>query len=102
MKSHYLRFTGALLVTAALLTACGGGRSDSGDQSSSTTKAGSDSSSSVVQFGDLESPCGPGSPSGSPDQAVDASTVTIGYGDDAGYQASARVSVTRRPTPSRR
>ena len=86
MKSHYLRFTGALLVTAALLTACGGGRSDSGDQSSSTTKAGSDSSSSVVQFGDLESPCGPGSPSGSPDQAVDASTVTIGYGDDAGYQ----------------
>ena len=50
------------------------------------TKTGTDSD--VPQFGDLASPCGPGSPSGTPDQAVDASTVTIGYGDDAGYTGS--------------
>ena len=88
MKKHYMRTAAMLLITGVLLAACGSGRSEGGQASSPTTAGGSVGSSAVPQFGDLASPCGPGSPSGTPDQAVDASTVTIGYGDDAGYQAS--------------
>ena len=39
-----------------------------------------------TKFGTLSSPCGKGSPSGSPDRGVTASTIKVGYGDDAGYQ----------------
>ena len=42
----------------------------------------------MPQFGDLESPCGPGSPTGTPDQGVGADTVSIGFGDDSGFQGS--------------
>jgi hypothetical protein len=72
---------------AILATGCGGGRGGTADvaATSSTTSA---VASSVPQFGDLESPCGPGSPSGSPDQAVTGSSITIGYGDDASYAAA--------------
>jgi ABC-type branched-subunit amino acid transport system substrate-binding protein len=79
--------TGALVVVLALVVAgCGSGRGDSaGDDSTATTGA---PTGTVTSFGDLASPCGPGSPSSSPDQAVDATSITIGYGDDAGYQAN--------------
>jgi len=36
-------------------------------------------------FGTLPSPCGPGTASGATDQGVTDKTITIGYGDDAGY-----------------
>ena len=39
-------------------------------------------------FGDLEGPCGPGDASGATDQGVTDASITIGYGDDAGYPAS--------------
>jgi len=74
---------GALLAGAA---ACGSGRGDdAGGGSDSTTAPAADQ---VEQFGDLPSPCGPGQPSGTPDRAVDATSVTIGYGDDAGFQGN--------------
>ncbi len=88
MSKWIVRSAALLAVSVMLLSACGGGRSSGdGGSTDTTTKAGTDSG--MPQFGDLASPCGPGSPSGSPDQAVDASTVTIGYGDDAGYTAAA-------------
>ena len=62
--------------------ACGGGRSDS--STATTAKDGSTSAS----FGDLASPCGAGTPSGPISQGVTADSVTIGYGDDAGYAGS--------------
>ena len=43
------------------------------------------SAATAVKFGTLASPCGGGSPSGSPDTGVTASTIKLGYGDDAGY-----------------
>jgi len=87
MSKWIVRTVALLAASMMVLGACGGGRSGSGDSSSPTTqKAGTDSS--LPQFGDLASPCGPGSPSGTPDKAVDATSVTIGYGDDAGYTGS--------------
>jgi ABC-type branched-subunit amino acid transport system substrate-binding protein len=77
----------AVVVGVALVAAaCGSGRSD--DSGSSAPTTGAPTGGQAVTFGDLPSPCGPGSPSGSPDQAVDATSVTIGYGDDAGFQGN--------------
>jgi ABC-type branched-subunit amino acid transport system substrate-binding protein len=76
----------ALAAVALLVGACGSGRSS--DDASPATTAATSTQSGVEQFGDLTSPCSPGEPSGSPDQAVDATSVTIGYGDDAGFQGN--------------
>ena len=61
------------------------GRSHDGASPDTTATA---NETGVEQFGDLASPCAPGDPSGTPDQAVDATSVTIGYGDDAGFQGT--------------
>jgi ABC-type branched-subunit amino acid transport system substrate-binding protein len=77
---------------AMIASACGGGSrsaapSDTGGGTPTDTPT-----SAAVTFGDMESPCGPGD---EPANAaapvalgVDASTVTIGYGDDAGFKDS--------------
>ena len=62
--------------------ACGGGRSDS--TTDTTAKGGATSTA----FGDLASPCGAGTPAGPTSQGVTADSVTIGYGDDAGYSGA--------------
>ena len=74
-----------LLCTALLIGACGSGRSGSagaGDDTSQTTAPADDGAGT---FGDLTDVCGPGDPSGATDQGVTPDSVTIGYGDDAGY-----------------
>ena len=43
-------------------------------------------------FGTLESPCGEGDASGATQLGVTDTSITIGYGDDAGYQASPGLS----------
>jgi hypothetical protein len=76
----------ALVVVAALVAVgCGSGRSDGSSGNGPATTVATTGNTS---FGDLSSPCGSGEPSGSPDQAVDATSITIGYGDDAGYQGN--------------
>jgi ABC-type branched-subunit amino acid transport system substrate-binding protein len=62
--------------------ACSSGRSDS--TTDTTAKGGSSEST----FGDLASPCGAGTPGGPASQGVTAESVTIGYGDDAGYSGA--------------
>jgi hypothetical protein len=49
---------------------------------------GAASAAAPVKFGTLATPCGHGSPSGSPDTGVSASTIKLGYGDDAGYHST--------------
>ncbi len=78
---------GAVLVAGLLVLAgCGGSRGDgsadeAGDATSSTDAA-------VLTFGDLESPCGPGTATGATDQGVTDTSISIGYGDDAGFATS--------------
>ena len=79
----------ALAVLGLVAGACGGGRSDSADDTTSSSASTGDSASTDgAMFGDLASPCGPGTPSGAPDKGVTAEAINIGYGDDAGYQAT--------------
>jgi hypothetical protein len=42
----------------------------------------------AVMFGDLVSPCGPGDAAGATAKGVTDSSITFGYGDDAGYSAA--------------
>jgi ABC-type branched-subunit amino acid transport system substrate-binding protein len=79
-----------LAVLSLVATACGSGRSSSsntGDSSSATTTAATGNT-----FGDLASPCGPGEATGATQLGVTDTTITIGFGDDAGYQAAPGLS----------
>ena len=70
-------------VLSLVATACGGGRSDSGDGGTTdTTKAAASGG-----FGDMASPCGPaeGTNAAGTDPGVTADSITIAYGDDAGF-----------------
>jgi len=90
MRSSRARLAAVLIVVGLLAAACGSGRSDSGgdDGGPSTTAA---STETGTAFGTLESPCGPAEDGAenvaTGEQGVTADSVTIGYGDDAGYQA---------------
>jgi ABC-type branched-subunit amino acid transport system substrate-binding protein len=85
MNHKRLRWLGVIAVAGLLLAACGGSRSD--DEASPSTSAEAGESGPADGFGDLESPCGPaeGTNTATGDQGVTADTVTIGYGDDAGF-----------------
>ena len=56
----------------------------------STSVAGPTTSAAppVQKFGTLDSPCGPGTATGATANGVTDSSVTIGFGDDAGYAAA--------------
>ena len=77
-------------VIALVAGACGSGRSStsSGDDGSGGGQTGTSEATGATTFGDLESPCGPGDAKGATEQGVTDAAITIGYGDDAGYQAS--------------
>jgi len=80
-------FRWAVVVGAAfvlLASACGSGRSDGA--SGTTSDSSGAATTTGATFGALESPCGPGTPSGTPDKGVTDTSITLGYGDDAGYQ----------------
>ena len=80
---------GLVAVLALVAGACGSGRDDADDDAgggggTSTTAA----ADGTETFGDLPSPCGPGDASGATAQGVTDTSITIGYGDDAGFQSS--------------
>jgi ABC-type branched-subunit amino acid transport system substrate-binding protein len=84
--SKRLSWLAAVAAIAILAVACGGSRgSDSSSPGTNTTAA---TEKAATDFGDLASPCGPGNASGATQQGVTDTGITIGYGDDAGYQAS--------------
>ena len=76
-----------LIASALLVAACGGSH---GTSTATPTSAGPPTSAApaVVKFGTLDSPCGPGTASGATAKGVTNKTITIGYGDDAGYAAA--------------
>ncbi len=86
MVGRFRIILGVAVVTLALLaTACSSGRDSSDPEQSTDTTA---TSATETSFGTLESPCGEGDASGATDQGVTDTSITIGYGDDAGYTAS--------------
>jgi len=80
-----------VVLSGVLVVACSSSSRGSSTPSTSspvTTVASSATASTAApptKFGTLASPCGPGTASGATDQGVTDKTITIGYGDDAGY-----------------
>ena len=87
MRMTSVRLIAALMAFALLGAACGGGRSEPTEGADGTTAP---TEGAAASFGTLPSPCGPaeGTNTATGDQGVTAESVTIGYGDDAGYQAA--------------
>jgi len=77
----------SLLCASIALAGCGGSRGGSAEEpapgSTPATSAATESA-----FGTLASPCGPGDAAGSTDQGVSDTSISIGFGDDAGFANS--------------
>lgn len=84
--SKRLSWLAAVAAVAILAVACGGGRSS--DPTASGTGSSTTTAATVTDFGDMTSPCGSGDAKGATQQGVTDTGITIGYGDDAGYQAA--------------
>lgn len=88
MRTRWTRVAALLAVSAMVAVGCGSDRKDdntANDNGGSSTTA---AASEAKTFGDLESPCGKGDAKGATDVGVADDAITIGYGDDAGFQAS--------------
>lgn len=86
LRARTVTFIGAIAVVALVAVSCGGSRSADPDAGvPDTTSAPQEA---AATFGDLPTPCGPGDASGTTDQGVSDTSITIGYGDDAGFQGS--------------
>ena len=89
------RAAGIFLVVAIAAAACSANHGTSSSSSSSSTAAPATASTAPPTtaaagqtFGTLASPCGPGTANGATANGVTDSSITIGYGDDAGYAAA--------------
>jgi ABC-type branched-subunit amino acid transport system substrate-binding protein len=80
--------TGVLLI-ALVATACGGNHTSGATAATGgSTVAPTTGAPAVTKFGTLVSPCGPGAAKGATANGVTDTSITIGYGDDAGYAAA--------------
>jgi ABC-type branched-subunit amino acid transport system substrate-binding protein len=80
-----------MLVGLGLIaSACGGSHTagTKGPSTSAPAGATTTSASAAAAFGTLPSPCGGGTASGATANGVTDSSITIGFGDDAGYAAA--------------
>ena len=92
MRMNRRRLVAVVMALGLVAAACGGGRSESGDGGDGGGSTDTTASSESGGFGTLASPCGPAEEGATAlattEQGLTADTVTIGYGDDAGYQAA--------------
>jgi hypothetical protein len=83
--------TGSILfvLIALVATACGGSHSNGAAPSGGgSTAAPGTTAPAGAKFGTLASPCGKGTAKGATAKGVTDTSITIGYGDDAGYSAA--------------
>jgi hypothetical protein len=86
--SSRARWVMGLVLVALLGAACGGNHSNGSAPNGATTAPANTTAPAAAKFGTLASPCGPGSAKGATAQGVTDTSITIGYGDDAGYAAA--------------
>jgi ABC-type branched-subunit amino acid transport system substrate-binding protein len=89
----------ALLVVGLAVASCGSDRDDDDPEATPTTAGGGETGDAttttapaVEMFGDIESPCGEGDASGATDRGITDDTITIGWGDDAGFPSAPGLS----------
>ncbi len=87
--SSRARRASALVVMGLVAASCGGNH---GSATPTTTAGGPVTTATVkptvVKFGTLDSPCGKGTATGTTAKGVTNTSITIGYGDDAGYASA--------------
>jgi ABC-type branched-subunit amino acid transport system substrate-binding protein len=100
MRKRSLRFAAGLLTVGLLAAACGSDREEdtsapattaaaaTGAAGTGATGTGASGAAPGVKFGDLASPCGAGDAKGATDKGITDTSITIGYGDDAGFAGS--------------
>jgi len=86
-KSHARRATLVSVVAIGLIAASCGGSHGSATPSPSSGPS-TTAAPAVVKFGTLDSPCGKGTATGATATGITNTSITIGYGDDAGYAAA--------------
>jgi ABC-type branched-subunit amino acid transport system substrate-binding protein len=77
-----------VLLIGLVATACGGSHGSTATPTSGASAPTTTTASTVGKFGTLASPCGTGTAKGATDNGVTDTSITIGYGDDAGYQSA--------------
>jgi ABC-type branched-subunit amino acid transport system substrate-binding protein len=79
-----------LVVIGLVAAACGGNHGNAAPTASTAPSGGQTTTTapSAPKFGTLDSPCGSGSAKGATDTGITDTSITIGYGDDAGYSAA--------------
>jgi ABC-type branched-subunit amino acid transport system substrate-binding protein len=77
-----------MVVVALLAVGCAGQRGADPNASATAVQGKSQTQAQEGSFGDLPSLCGPGDASGATQLGVTDETITIGFGDDAGYQGA--------------
>jgi len=77
---------GVLVVIGLVAASCGGSHGTATPPPS--TGPATTAKPAVAKFGTLDSPCGHGTATGATAKGVTNTSITIGYGDDAGYAAA--------------
>jgi ABC-type branched-subunit amino acid transport system substrate-binding protein len=97
MRTKRIRWVAAAMAIGLVAAACGGSDEKAATTTAAptaTTGAGGSTAAPTTtaapgeKFGDLASPCGKGDAKGATANGVTDTTLTIGYGDDAGYAGS--------------
>ncbi|HTD49370.1 MAG TPA: hypothetical protein VK771_02140, partial [Acidimicrobiia bacterium] len=84
-----VRLATGVLLLGLVAAACGGNHTNGSTPTSvNGTVAPTTAANATAKFGTLASPCGPGDAKGATAKGVTDTSITIGYGDDAGYASA--------------
>jgi ABC-type branched-subunit amino acid transport system substrate-binding protein len=83
-----VRCATVLVVVGFVAAACGGNHGTATPTASTASGPTTTTAPAVPKFGTLDSPCGSGSAKGATDKGITDTSITVGYGDDAGYSAA--------------
>ena len=84
IRRSWLRLVCVLVLGSLIAAACGDDRDEDSADNTTTTAGGV----ATDTFGDLDSPCGEGDAKGATEQGVTDTSITIGFGDDAGFASA--------------
>jgi ABC-type branched-subunit amino acid transport system substrate-binding protein len=87
-KGARVRRAAGVLLIGMVAAACGGSHGNGAAPATGGSTSAPTTTTPGVKFGTLASPCGPGDAKGATDKGVTDTSITIGYGDDAGYAAA--------------